>query len=757
MSNKVLTLKGDFGHYSPNAGGTISIPKSEDASVSSSKIIRLANELTQILQKWTGGEFGVDPLVSAYYMRTLAKSNRIQALIKEPSKASSDSIVGSRFWDVENKNHVITYLITSESLQQNIDTLHDVAQVLDSSFNGGISSEELDSFYRAKANKNLSGLSKSKFAQIIKDAYYIDHFGIDESARELQVNEETIVSLFDVNQSTETILKKLDINVSKNAFFKDSVLLNAEQYRELVEKAPYLVSMVSDIAQDEPLPFTGDAEKADFEIRNPTESDPVVGVIDTGFSDDLYLSNWVKVVNLLPEGLSELDEKDKEHGTAVSSLIVDGPRFNPELEDGCGVFRIRHFVVANHEGNSTFSIMDYIKRIVNENPEIKVWNISLGSIYEVNHNSVSLEASLLDQIQFDRTDLIFVVAGTNDSNNQRNKRVGAPADSVNSLVVNAVDLNGEIPKYARKGPILSFYRKPDVSYFGGDESHGINVLYPGNLIRKSSGTSLAAPLITRKIAFLIYKMDLNREEAKALLIHAATGWQSLYQRDYLGYGIVPKHINDVLSTPKDETRFVITDHLKGYETSTFNLPLPVINNKFPFVVKATLCYFPACSRKQGVDYASSEVSFRIGRVREVIKKNSKGEEEKKIEIKPINNDMQDKSGEHTTEEKARDAFRKWDNIKFIGELFSENARPRKTYNDDRWGIALNVKERSESKRCGQGMRFALVVSIKTLDGKNYYNDFVRRVSSRGWIVQPIDIEQRLNIYNEAEIDITFDE
>ena len=168
-------------------------------------------------------------------------------------------------------------------------------------------------------------------------------------------------------------------------------------------------------------------------------------------------------------------------------------------------------------------------------------------------------------------------------------------------------------------------------------------------------------------------------------------------------------------------------------------------------MKATLCYFPACSRKQGVDYASSEVSFRIGRVREVIKKNSKGEEDKKKEIKPINNDMQDKIGEHTTEEKARDAFRKWDNIKFIGELFSENARPRKTYNDDRWGIALNVKERSESKR------FVLWVSIMTLDGKNYYNDFVRRVSSRGWIVQPIDIEQRLNIYNEAEIDITFDE
>ncbi len=32
--------------------------------------------------------------------------------------------------------------------------------------------------------------------------------------------------------------------------------------------------------------------------------------------------------------------------TAVSYIIVDGPRGNPELADGCGRFRVRHFGVA---------------------------------------------------------------------------------------------------------------------------------------------------------------------------------------------------------------------------------------------------------------------------------------------------------------------------------------------------------------------------------------------------------------------------
>ena len=46
--------------------------------------------------------------------------------------------------------------------------------------------------------------------------------------------------------------------------------------------------------------------------------------------------------------------------------------------------------------------------------------------------------------------------------------LGAPADSLNSLVVNAVDMNGMPASYTRIGPVLSFFYKPDVCYYGGD-------------------------------------------------------------------------------------------------------------------------------------------------------------------------------------------------------------------------------------------------------------------------------------------------
>lgn len=127
---------------------------------------------------------------------------------------------------------------------------------------------------------------------------------------------------------------------------------------------------------------------------------------------------------------------------------------NPWLNDGCGRFKVRHFGVATSSQFSSFSIIKQIRRIVSENRDIKVWNISLGSDKEINDNFISAEASVLDQIQFEN-DIIFVIAGTNKSN-ETIRKIGSPADSINSLVVNAVTKSGISTKYSRTGLALSF-------------------------------------------------------------------------------------------------------------------------------------------------------------------------------------------------------------------------------------------------------------------------------------------------------------
>ncbi|MGV2393332.1 UNVERIFIED_CONTAM: hypothetical protein O8I53_10450 [Campylobacter lari] len=68
----------------------------------------------------------------------------------------------------------------------------------------------------------------------------------------------------------------------------------------------------------------------------------------------------------------ELSPKDYQHGTMVSSIIVDGPSLNPNLDDGCGRFKVRHFGVATQNCFSSFTVLKIIKEIIASNKDIKV-------------------------------------------------------------------------------------------------------------------------------------------------------------------------------------------------------------------------------------------------------------------------------------------------------------------------------------------------------------------------------------------------
>ncbi|MBY7704356.1 S8 family serine peptidase [Vibrio harveyi] len=99
---------------------------------------------------------------------------------------------------------------------------------------------------------------------------------------------------------------------------------------------------------------------------------------------------------------------------------------------------------------------------------------------------------LLDKLQYEN-DVIFIVAGTNKEMNELNsKRIGSPADSINSIVVNSVDYKNNPANYSRKGPVLHFFNKPDVSYYGGTEDKPITTC-TANGVYKVIGTSFAAP------------------------------------------------------------------------------------------------------------------------------------------------------------------------------------------------------------------------------------------------------------------------
>jgi hypothetical protein len=251
------------------------------------------------------------------------------------------------------------------------------------------------------------------------------------------------------------------------------------------------------------------------------------------------------------------------------------------------------------------------------------------------------------------------------------------------------------------------------------------------------------------MAYLIYNMGFSREVAKALLIDSAAGWNRMDMDEVshsIGYGVVPQRIERIIQTPNDEIRFIMTGSCDSYETYTYNIPIPIYNNKQPFFARATLCYLPKCSRNQGVDYTSTEMDIHFGRVKE---------ENGKATIKSINANKQGDTGFNPLfEEDARKLYRKWDNIKLISDTINDRSKPRKVYGAGTWGLSIKVKERLRAKN-GKGLQFGVVVTLKEMSGENRIDDFIKLCMVRGWIVNQIDINNRVEIYNKSEEELSF--
>jgi len=102
-------------------------------------------------------------------------------------------------------------------------------------------------------------------------------------------------------------------------------------------------------------------------------------------------------------------------------------------------------------------------------------------------------------------------------------------------------------------------------------------------------------------------------------------------------------------------------------------------------------------------------------------------------------------------------FKKWDNVKHISDVLKTNSQPRKVYSkhDGMWGMSVKTKERLRSGD-GEGIKFGVVVTLKELNGVNRIEDFIQRASLNGWLVNQIDVDQRLDIYQTANEDLDVD-
>ena len=658
--NPILQLKGSFNQRAnPSRPGSPALPPK--ASINIHHINQLKKQLQDIHDYWIRNSEIQGALVSVHYKNIVAKSNRLCILLSYPGHTTTDSIRGAKFaWETNQKGenvqkHIFTHYVPLAAIEKAIKYLEVTASIVRSDYGESINSDDTNKLNPATfSHRDI--IAVSSFIKVLRDCWYVERFDIDRVTEVFQG--EQLVTIYQTDVDTKQLLAKFGLHIVDDRILDNNTLrLRPEEINLLVQKAGYLISMsVTDLNQltrDDIMQNDIPLESSEPSLIPTPKDEPVVGVIDTLFDNRVYFHEWVDYHQMIDESIP-LQPADYYHGTAVTSIIVDGPRGNPELEDHCGRFRVRHFGVATQGPSSSFTLLRKIRSIVANNRDIKVWNLSLGSPLEIKESSISPEGAELDRIQ-NEFDVIFIVAGTNKPRpTSQRMKIGSPADSLNALVVNSVTFDERPASYTRVGPVLSFFYKPDVSYYGGDGSlpeQKIVVCRDALGASYVSGTSFAAPWITRKVAFLIYIMGLSKEVAKALIIDAAAGWNSKDDLSHsIGYGVVPRDINNIIHTPDNEIRFILTGATDSYETYTYNLPVPVVNNNHPFYARATLAYFPQCNRNQGVDYTNTEMDIHFGRLE--IK-------DGKANIHPLDNNKQGEEGRHIIyEATAHNKYRK---------------------------------------------------------------------------------------------------
>ena len=193
---------------------------------------------------------------------------------------------------------------------------------------------------------------------------------------------------------------------------------------------------------------------------------------------------------------------------------------------------------------------------------------------------------------------------------------------------------------------------------------------------------------------------------------------------------------------------MITDVSEKWNTYNYHFPIPLKADTYPYYARATMCYFPLCDRAQGVDYTNTELNLHFGRIQDDGKLNE------------INDDKQNlddigESRSYILEGDARERFRKWDNVKYIAEKVKDRRVPKKSYRNKNWGMEIKTNNRLDPED-GVGLRFGVVVTIKEMYGINRIDEFIKNCNLNGWLVNAIDIQNRIEIHKKINEEIRFD-
>lgn len=360
-----------------------------------------------------------------------------------------------------------------------------------------------------------------------------------------------------------------------------------------------------------------------FPVKRDGVRYPRVGVVDGGLSPGF--SGWI----VGSSGVIDLDHRNETHGSFIAGLLV-GARAagNPEAVatelDGCELVDIdifpNHLIAGAFRSYYPNGFEDFLQEldlaiaVAKQKHNVRVFNISLNLLQQVDETSYGPFAALLDGIA-ERHDVVLVVSAGNLEPNKFRRawptspskvpahllpyagtdRLLQPAESVFSLTVGAINppasighLDGAPTPYTRRGPGMKVGVKPDVCHYGGTTKLGaashenlFSIMGDGRVLT-GMGTSYAAPLVAKTIASLESRIEghIPRESLIALLVHRASVPGVLAHpelrtiaRHFVGFGL-PAGPEDTLLTDSSAITMVFNSAITAGKELRFDFSWP---------------------------------------------------------------------------------------------------------------------------------------------------------------------------------------
>lgn len=498
-----------------------------------------------------------------------------------------------------------------------------------------------------------------------------------------------------------------------------------------------------------------------------TLSDVIIGIIDGGISpnNDLLNPYIYDRKEYVAKGY-----QNHSHGTFIASTIQFGNLLNNIPSKRDTRFRFLDVVaLPNSDENqgptdslSEEELQEIILEVLEEFPEVKIWNLSLGLENQVSDSKISDLAIFLDEMQARYNVQFFIASGNiNDLSSQRTwpaaeendeyDRMGSPADSVLGVTVGSVALKEsdesfvkieEPSSFSRRGPGANYIVKPDVVDYGGNLSKTGSIVNlgligldcDGNVV-EDIGTSYATPRIVQKFATIYHELtDRNLLVAKAMLMHSARLETKVIRKKeqhlmkYYGFGMPSNNINDILKCSENEITLVFNQTIRrGRHLELIDFPYPpslIRNGKYYGEVTMTLVYEPPLDAKYGSEYCRTNIDVSFGAY---ITK-SDGKLDFKGEV-PIDARWDQKY----EQERVRNGF-KWSPTKSFYRKMSKGIQEK-----DGWKLRIDLTPRNDLEFTEQ--EFVLIVTIKTDEDVDIYSEMIRELSQQGHITSNLETRQ----------------